>query len=324
MLKGVPVNGAPASFTDQFERIAVVVPQQSAQEPIARLSGMDIRGDGAFLIGDVSESQVKMFDRGGRTLLRIGRRGAGPGEFQSPRYPRFGPDGHIYVADAQQPRIQKFDDRGNYVSAIRLDVSRIQGFDILADGSFVVLADADKTENLLLHLDSAGKVRTATLPIANILPEGESHHPMWPSVRSFSLAMRGDTAFVSSTLSNRLWQIHVPSGVVRTSVLNFDGYAAPHIDHAKPPREPREMESWARSVYMPSTLSVGAGEVYLPFVKGVLNYGDPMVLLSQSKAGQWHALSGAPPVVAAFGDSLVAIEQPDADFVTLGIYKRRR
>lgn len=318
------VSAVAGAFTDQFDRVGQVVPQQSEQEPIARLSGMDIRSDGAFLIGDVSESQVKLFDRDGRTLIRIGRRGPGPGEFQSPRYPRFGPDGRIFVADAQAPRIQIFDLRGNYTREVRLDVAYIQGFDVLPDGSFVVLAPDEKTGNLLLHVDSAGKVRSAALPIAKIRPEGEADHPLWPSVRSFSLAMRGDTAYVSSTVSNRLWQVHLPTGSTRTSALNFDGYTPPRVDHDKPPRNPREMETWARSSYMPSTLSAGAREVHLPFVKGVLNYGDPMVLLSRSETGGWHALSGAPPVVAAYGDSLITIENPDADFVTLGVYRRRK
>lgn len=314
----------PGSFLDEFERVATVVPQQSEEEPIARLSGMDVRGDGAFLIGDVSGPRVTMFDRSGRTLIRIGRRGAGPGEFQSPRYPRFGPNGQIYVADAQTPRIQTFDEQGNYLSEVILPVDRIQGFDVREDGSFVVLAGADTTDNLLLHFDPAGKVRTATLPVANIRPDGEADHPIWPSVRSFSLAMRGDTAFVSSTVSNRLWQVHLPSGAVHTTVLSFDGYAPPRIDHGNPPREPSAMEAWARSAYMPSLLSVGTREVHLPFVKGVLNYGDPMVLLSRSRTGRWHALSGAPPVVGAYGESLITIEEPEADLVTLGIYKRKQ
>jgi hypothetical protein len=318
------VRAAAVHYPDAFERIATLVPEQSEQAPIVRLSGIDIRSDGAFLIADVSESHVQMFDPGGRRLARIGRRGAGPGEFQSPRFPRFGPDGRVYVADAQNPRIQSFDEGGNYLSEIRLDVSRIQGFEVLEDGSFVVLAQHDQSENLLLHLDPAGTVRSAGLPIAGILPEGEADHPIWPTVRSFFLAMKGDTAFVSSTVSNRVWQVHLPSGAVQTTVLNFEGYSPPRIDHANPPRDPREVQAWTRSVFMSSKLSVGADEVHLPFVRGVLNYGDPMILLSRSRAGEWHALSGAPPVVAAYGDSVITIEDPEADFLTLGVYRRRR
>jgi hypothetical protein len=95
-----------------------------------RLSGIDVRGDGAFMIGDVSESQVKLFDREGRIIARIGRKGDGPGEFRAPRYPRFGPDGRIYIADSQTPRVQIFDEAGEYLAGIPLAVPRIQGFDV--------------------------------------------------------------------------------------------------------------------------------------------------------------------------------------------------
>lgn len=75
---------------------------------------------------------------------------------------------------------------------------------------------------------------------------------------------------------------------------------------------------------MASAISAGAGSVYLPFVQGVLNYGDPMVLLSRSPSGEWKALAGAPPPVFAYGDSLIVIEDPTADLLTLGVYRRSR
>lgn len=232
----VQVRADPTAFREEFQRIGAVVPQQSEQEPIVRLSGMDIRGDGAFLIGDVSESQVKLFDRGGRILVRIGRRGSGPGEFHSPRYPRFGRNGRIYVADAQVPRIQVFEEDGSYVSEIILDVPGIQGFEVLEDGSYVILASTDSTENILHNLDDAGRVLTSTLPIARVGPDGRTdHHPAWGALRSFSLAMRGDTAFVTSSASNRLWQVHLTTGEARTFVVDFDGYIPPRLDKNNPP-----------------------------------------------------------------------------------------
>lgn len=317
------VKAPHVAFLEEFERIGRVVPEQSEQEPLARLSGMDVRSDGAFMIGDVSVSQVKLYDGEGRVLARIGRQGDGPGEFRSPRFPRFGPDGRIYVADAQTPRIQIFDGEGGYLSGVPLEVPRIQGFRVLGDGTFLILAAVERSGNVLLHMDSTGSVLGESLPIAGVLPEGESPHQGWTSLRSFSLAMTGDTAFVSSSLSNHLWQIDIASGATTTTVLDFEGYLVPRIPRDPTPANARELFEWAGSVHMTSTLSAGEGEVHLPFVQGVLNYGDPMVLLSRTRAGEWMAISGAPPVVFAYGDSLITIEEPDADYLTLGVYRRR-
>jgi hypothetical protein len=129
---------------------------------------------------------------------------------------------------------------------------------------------------------------------------------------------------VSSSASNGVWLVDVPSGETTATSLGFEEYIAPRIPRHETPSNPRELFEWAGTVHMASAISAGAGDVYLPFVQGVLNYGDPMVLLTRSSAGEWKALSEAPPVVFAYGDSLVAIEDPGADYLTLGVYKRRR
>jgi len=318
----------PASFHDHYVRTATFAPEQSETDPIVRLSGADRSEDGRMLISDVSERNVKLFANSGELLTRIGRGGEGPGEFVSPRFPRFGPDGRIHVADAQINRIQVFDDSGALKQVINLNgITRIMGFAVLEQHYLILSTEGGEPEVLFLFSREGERIAKG-LPIAHIRPEGQPDHPAWNSLRSFSLQVRNDTAFVSSSLSDTLWQVDMRTGVdeprsVKRTVLEFPGYVKPELP-SDPPRDIHGLIRWTESVHTASTLSVGGTRLYLPYVQGVLNYGDPMILVAQDGNGGWRSLHDAPPVVFSYDDVVVAIEDPDADYLTLGLYAPRK
>jgi hypothetical protein len=312
------------SFANEFALIDSVIPEQPREHPIVRLSGIDMRADGSFLIGDVSEANVKLFDSKGRLVKIIGRKGKGPGEFISPRFPRFGPDGRIYVADAQLSRLQVFARGGEFERVLNLpEFARIMGFEVLRDGTYAFLASGGTGEDVLFRTDASGKLIAKSLPIAQVRPAAQKDHEAWSVLRSFSLAVRNDTALVSSSVSDSLWRVDLVSGNTSSSSLRFPGYVKPDLP-SNPPPGLKGLLDWANSVHTASTLSVGSKSIYLPFVQGVLNYGDPMIVLWQTPAGRWRALDGAPPIVYAFGDTVVAIQHPDnQDPLVLGYYTRK-
>jgi hypothetical protein len=63
------------------------------------LSGADLAADGRLVVTGGSDASAQLFSADGRLLKILGRRGSGPGEFQVPLSPRFGPDGRIHVLD---------------------------------------------------------------------------------------------------------------------------------------------------------------------------------------------------------------------------------
>ena len=52
----------------------------------------------------------------GRTLLKVGAPGEGPGQFTQPRAAAVGKDGNLYVADTNNKRIQKFGPNGDHLA----------------------------------------------------------------------------------------------------------------------------------------------------------------------------------------------------------------
>ena len=84
----------------------------------SRVSGVDIDRDGNIYVLEASVPEIRVYSLDGVLLRRIGRRGAGPGEFE--RAPRFGVVGDTVWAVAGRPdRITLFDRDGTVLSARR-------------------------------------------------------------------------------------------------------------------------------------------------------------------------------------------------------------
>jgi sugar lactone lactonase YvrE len=78
------------------------------------------RERGILYVVDTVACKVLAFDRSGRLAGSFGRRGAGPGEFNSPTFVAVAPDGTISVADSLNFRIQRFRPDGGPINSFGL------------------------------------------------------------------------------------------------------------------------------------------------------------------------------------------------------------
>jgi len=69
---------------------------------------------GRIYVADTHAHDIKVFADDGKLLEVIGRRGVGPGEFNSPTYLTFAAD-KLYVTDTLNSRIQIFDEHGKMI-----------------------------------------------------------------------------------------------------------------------------------------------------------------------------------------------------------------
>lgn len=81
---------------------------------------VDDKGERIYVVdtGGVSseEHRIRVFDaKNGKHLLDIGKRGAGPGEFNLPRDVAIGRNGSIFVVDGGNFRVQEFKPDGSFV-----------------------------------------------------------------------------------------------------------------------------------------------------------------------------------------------------------------
>jgi hypothetical protein len=77
-------------------------------------------GEGNFYVGDSDNNKVLKYNPQAKYILTIGRKGQGPGEFQSLSVPRFDKDNNLYIADSINNRISFFDKNGKYLKQIQM------------------------------------------------------------------------------------------------------------------------------------------------------------------------------------------------------------
>lgn len=84
---------------------------------------LDIKVDnqGRVYVLDWGDVHIKVFDKDGRFLRTISRKGQGPGEFDMPAFFGLLTDGRVCLLDGRQRRISLFSNDGQYVSGFPLD-----------------------------------------------------------------------------------------------------------------------------------------------------------------------------------------------------------
>jgi tripartite motif-containing protein 71 len=105
--------------------------------PFSRPIGVAVDMEGNIYVMDAGNSRVQKFDHNGMFLLMWGSKGAGDGQF-SLSIPDEGSvavdaDGNVYVGDADNYRIEKFDSNGNFLAKWGVNGS--------GDGQFMEIAD---------------------------------------------------------------------------------------------------------------------------------------------------------------------------------------
>jgi hypothetical protein len=282
-----------------------------------RVSGLDFDRRGRVAIADVSEGNVKVYDRGGQLLQVVGRKGEGPGEFSQPRYPRFTPDGGLYVGDGQLGRVSRFDSNGVFVRVNSYPVIPMMGFELTPNG--VALTGTGEGQKAVMFGDSLGSRSTWMLDLQRLRPRSDPDNPTWKFLTQYWLGVDGDSAYIATTLSDSIWSIPLGRDTVHAYRLHVPGYVEPRASEEMP-KGARELMQWQKTFHIAAKVIATRDVVAIPFVQGVLNFGDPMILAVRRRGEQWIALTGAPPILHAHADTLVGLLHPDDDPPTLGLY----
>ncbi|MEQ1691623.1 MAG: 6-bladed beta-propeller [Gemmatimonas sp.] len=84
--------------------ITAVIAEESPRTPFffASVSGLAIDKAGRVFVSDAGEARIAVFATDGKALTTIGRKGKGPGEFQSPTGPVIGNDDALYVRNMSE------------------------------------------------------------------------------------------------------------------------------------------------------------------------------------------------------------------------------
>lgn len=213
----------------------------------SRVFQADVDRDGNLYVMEASVPEIRVFSPAGRLLRRIGGKGAGPGEMESPRFGVLGDT--VWVVDGGLNRITLFDRRGTLLSTgnverVAIPLPRSYGFllpNLLRpDGRFM-------SSMGLIAYNMRGEVTgvepTDSIPVPFILfdPSGAVTDTVgWtprPPPRMWRPPDEDDTQFNVITVSGQRFLVPSPPTSLPQWFTLADGYIAVETPPAANPDE---------------------------------------------------------------------------------------
>jgi hypothetical protein len=186
--------------------------------------------DGRIVVANAGSFELLFYERDGNLLHRVGRRGGGPGEFQSLEWlSRYGPDS-VLAVDVRSQRVSYFDAHGRFGRSVRLEPSAQIPFPrpigVFADGSLLATQGTyrlggnppvrvERTEHPLFRFEPDGRsaILLKSFPgpewvIAPVGPVGQWERRRRPFGTETAFAAAGDRFYVAD---NATYEIQVYS-----------------------------------------------------------------------------------------------------------------
>ena len=279
---------------------------------IVRLSGLAVDDAGRFIVTDVSEGNVRVFDKTGKSTISFGSRGDGPGEFRTPAFPMSDARLRIHITDLTHRAVEVFDSTGifqrrvTFPSLGRIDqvaLDRLERYWVV--GNAIRSAD----QNVLFLCDSSGALIQSFLPLAQASPKGSKSSTNWASVRRPSIAIGDSSAFVVHTLLDTIWTIHLDTLGITASALHHPAFT-PAKAAASVPRSSAQLRAWIESLLLVSNVVAYGDGALVGYARGLYaEQSDTFVSLVRADGSQ-EQFARTPPFIGgtrnrAFG--LVAL-----------------
>jgi hypothetical protein len=106
---------------DLVEELNIGIEEGDEDYILNRPQDVKVSDNGTIYILDWGDVNIKVYDKNGKHLRTIGRKGQGPCEFDTPCQFDIGSDGNIYLLDSRNARVEIVDTNGVYINGFRLE-----------------------------------------------------------------------------------------------------------------------------------------------------------------------------------------------------------
>ena len=162
--------------------------------------------DGFLYVLDGREPHVFIFDPSRHLISNFGKRGQGPGEFESPAGIALGPNRVIYITDSRNSSVTLIDENGKFIDRLRLKASTYLPY-------VRVLSNGNMIHSLPTGLSATEK--DSNPPFSTYNPKGKALHQFGDTLpfedaaaqisgNAVDFCMKGDTLYASFIHQNRI------------------------------------------------------------------------------------------------------------------------
>lgn len=203
----------------------------------------DVDRDGNLFVLESAVPEIRVYSPAGALLRRIGRRGAGPGEFESPHFGVLGDT--VWTVDNRLNRIALFDRQGTLLSTGNVEQVRIplpESFGYLRprvfrpDGLFMSFMGQVGSS---IHDDPTGVRPTDSIPVPLVLfdPSGAvADTAGWaprPPPRMWRPPSEDDIQYQMVTVGDQRFMVPSPPTALPVWIAVPDGYVSVETPHAQ-------------------------------------------------------------------------------------------
>lgn len=281
---------------------------------ISSISGIDVDDSGNLFLADNSEGVIYAYDPNGNYRFTIGRRGEGPGEFNSVYQPTL-KDGNLYVLDVQQQRASMFNPSdGSFIRNISMagggqDFSGFPlSFSPLEGDRFLVYynsmkRDGEKFDRQYIPrvLDSEGEILQSDIvefkPGEMFMMQSEN------SIQIMSLPYMGESRFSLTQNEEIIWGF---TDRVFLQIVSVDGEYQRSIYHSRenPPLDRMAfLENYEDEAIRNSIRGLGIPDVRQAFLNLYIDDVDRIwisLTTENTEENEWWVLDKGGEKLASF------------------------
>ncbi len=123
---------------------------------------LDVDAQGRLYVLDAGNHRIQVFDRDGKYVKTIGRRGQGPGEFNMPSSISLDRAGNLYVVESGPGRVQVFAPDGKILKTLKMPETGISNAHILSSGQ--ILSAGSGAAFRMMRMSSDDKEKAVASP----------------------------------------------------------------------------------------------------------------------------------------------------------------
>jgi hypothetical protein len=188
LLGSMPVFGnEPQSDTDKFhirEELSIGTSEGKPEYMFSRISAVAVDDGGRIYVLDYSDAELRVFDRAGKHIRTIGRRGQGPGEFIAPFSLGITAQNTIMVHDLMNRRISYFSLDGGFLNSFSTGDLVMVGTDVDAAGNIISLVFTSGPGEQVLELKRFDRRKNTLASYLTITKTGREaiNNPLGPDI----------------------------------------------------------------------------------------------------------------------------------------------